>query len=169
MPILKTQLLQPHFTQSKHNKDTPTIQKVRPSCIPVPKDKKCIPVIKDSHLNQPKDLQTSNSPTAPSNQITKQQSILPMQQTTLATTQPSRQGKHPFYQCHLHQPEKQLLQDHHHTTTANTITNSAFQDHLEQQTTINTCHYCHPHCTSTPCQETRYQHLQDDTHMHKDG
>ena len=76
--ILKTWLLQPQITQSKHNKDTSTIHKARPSCIPLPKDKKHIPVIKDSHLNQPKDSQPSNSPTAPGEQITKQESILPM-------------------------------------------------------------------------------------------
>ena len=61
-------------------------KKTRPSCIPVPKDRTCVPVIKDSHLNQPKDLQTSNSPTAPRKQITKQQSTLPMWKTTPATT-----------------------------------------------------------------------------------
>ena len=95
IPILKTQMLQPHITQSKHIKDTPTIQKARPSCIPVPKDKKCLPVIKDSHLNQPKDLQTSNSPTVPSKQITKQESTLLMQKTTPVTTH-SQQTRKPL-------------------------------------------------------------------------
>ena len=86
IPIWTKWLLKSHITQSKHNKDTPTIHKAGPSCIPVYKDKKCTPVIKDSHLNQPKDLQTSSSLTTPSDQTTMKQSTLPVQKTTPATT-----------------------------------------------------------------------------------
>ena len=81
IPILKTWLLQPHITNSKYIKDTPIVQKVKPSCISVPKDKKC-------HLDPTKVLQTPR----PSEQTTKQQSILPMQKTTPATT-PSHQTR----------------------------------------------------------------------------
>ena len=70
---------------------------------------------------------------------------------------PSRQRKHLFCQCHLHQPDKQLLQYHHCTT----IANNTFQDHSEQHTTINKHHYYQIHHTSTPYMETSYQCLQD--------
>ena len=105
--------------------------------LPVLKDKKCKPVLKDkkSHLNPTKVLQTPSSLTTPGKQTTKQQPTLPKQKTTPVTTHPSTQENHLFYQCHLHQPDKQSLQDHHHTTTGNTITNNALQDHLQQQTT----------------------------------
>ena len=60
IPAPTKQLLKPHNTQSKQNKETTCTYKAKPLCIPVPKDKKCI---KDSHLNTPKKLHTSNNPT----------------------------------------------------------------------------------------------------------
>ena len=84
-------------------------------------------------------------------------------------THPADKKKHLFYQCHLHQPKKQSLQDHHCTTTVYTTTNNAFQDHLKQQTTTNAHHYCQVHHTNTPCHKAKYQHLQDHIHMHKDS
>ena len=89
IPKLKTQMLQPHITNSKHNKDTSTVEKVKPSHIPVPKDKKC-------HLNPPRDLQTPSSLTAPSKQTTKQQSTLPMQKTTPTTTHSQQTRRTPL-------------------------------------------------------------------------
>ena len=94
--ILKTQLLQPHVTNNKHNKDTPTVQKAKPSHIPVFKDKKY-------HLYPPNILQTPSSLTAPSKQSTKN-TVNPTyaEDNYPVTTHPSRLEENLFYQCHLH-------------------------------------------------------------------
>ena len=59
IPVPTKQLLKPCTTENKQNKDT--------TCIPVPKDRKCI---KDSHINKSTDLHMSNSPRTSSDQTT---------------------------------------------------------------------------------------------------
>ena len=73
IPVPIKQLIKPCSTQRKENKDTTHIHKAKPSCIPVYKDKKYIPVIRDNQPTQPKELQTSNSTAVPSNQSTAKQ------------------------------------------------------------------------------------------------
>ena len=68
IPVPIKQLTKTCSTQSKQNKDTTSIPKAKPSCIPVYKDNKCTPVIRDSHLNISKELQTSSRPITSSDQ-----------------------------------------------------------------------------------------------------
>ena len=103
IPILKTQLLQPHISNSEHNKDTPTVQKAKPSCIPVLKAKKCIPVLKDKkcHLKPTKVLQTPSNLTVPSKQTTKNSQPYLCRRQLQPPNTPTKQ-ENLFYQCHLH-------------------------------------------------------------------
>ena len=88
IPVPIKQLTKTCSTQSKQNKDTASIPKAKPSCILVYQHNKCTPVIRDSHLNQPKEPQTT-----PSNQTTAKQ---PTQKTTPATTHSLQPRKSPL-------------------------------------------------------------------------
>ena len=161
IPILKTQLLQPHVTTNKYNKDTPTVQKAKTPHLPVLKDRKC-------HLNPTKDLQTPNSPTATSNQITKAQSTLPMQKTTPVTTHSQQTRRKPLLpmppaptrETVIPRPPPYYNRQHH------------YQQCIPGPFRIANNNQCPPLLPfplyQHPIQEASYQHLQDPTHMHKD-
>ena len=115
----------------KKNKDTPTIQKARPSCIPVSKDKSVYQLSRTVILTNQKIYKCQ---TVLQHQVNKSpdNSHPYLHRRQLQSPHIPSKQENLFYQHHLHQPEKQLLQDHHCTTTCYTTTKNAFQDHLEQ-------------------------------------
>ena len=158
IPVPTKKIIKPHSTQSKENKNSTHIYKAKPSCIPVYKDTKHVPVIRDNHPKQPKKPQTSNNSAVPSNQTTAKQ---PAQESPQANTHSSRPGSHLYCQYHLHPLDKQLFQDHHNTTAADTSIIHTFQElRMYQSARDNDHHYFHYH-------HIRYQHFQDHTHLHK--
>ena len=105
IPVPTIWLLKPQITKHKPNKETPSIQQTRPSCIQVYKDKKCTQIMKDSHLNP---IKIYNLQTVLQHQVTKlpRNGQLYLHNRQLQPSQkPSSQGKHLFCQCHLHQPD----------------------------------------------------------------
>ena len=159
----------------QQNKDKPTTQKVKPSCIPVFNHKQQDPITQET---QPKALQNNQQPSK-----TMPKKTLGNNQLKFIQTQHQLEN-HLYYLHHQHNTDKQLFQDHQHPIAADT---HIFQDHqhptmadiqplqdlhwstttfisnhtIQDHSTINRYHYCH-------CHHTKLKHFQDHSYKHQD-
>ena len=124
IPIPTIQLLKPHSTQSKQNKDSTCIYKVNHHTFQYLRMKSASRTVISTNQRSYK-LQTILE-----HQATKlpQNSQLYLHRSQLKPSHtPSRLEKHLFFQCHLHQPDKQLLHDYHYYNRQN-----HYQQHISR-------------------------------------